>query len=126
LGLADRAAFLVGNWTDAVTGGFDIIVSNPPYIPSQEIDSLPLEVRGFDPHISLDGGIDGLNVYRAIIPDLERIVRRDGRVFFEVGAGQAGMVAKLAAGQGFTAMKHRDLAGTERVVELKRPRESAD
>src|SRR5204862_32551 len=80
LGLADRAAFLVGNWADAVAGTFDIVVSNPPYIPSQEIDSLPLEVRGFDPHIALDGGIDGLSVYRAIIPDLEGIVKRDGRV----------------------------------------------
>ena len=120
LGLAERAAFLVGNWTEAVRGDFDIIVSNPPYIRSQEIDSLPLEVRGFDPHIALDGGMDGLNAYRAIIPDLERIVKSDGRVFFEVGAGQADMVAKLAAGHGFTAMKHCDLAAKERVVELNR------
>src|SRR5882672_1585915 len=91
-------AFLTGNWANAVTGAFDIIVSNPPYIPSREIDSLPLEVRGFDPHLSLDGGTDGLNGYRAIIPDLERIVKRDGQVFLEVGACQAEMVEKLAAG----------------------------
>ena len=120
LGLAERAAFVVGSWTDAVAGAFDIIVSNPPYIPSQEIDSLPLEVRSFDPHMALDGGADGLNGYRAIIPDLERIVKRDGHVFLEVGAVQADMVAKLAAGHGFTAMKHRDLVGIERVVDLTR------
>jgi release factor glutamine methyltransferase len=120
LGLADRVAWVVGDWTDPIAGTFDMVVSNPPYIPSREIDSLPLEVRGFDPHIALDGGTDGLNGYRAIIPHLERIVKRDGRVFLEVGAGQAGMVAELAAGQGFTAIEHRDLAGIERVVELTR------
>jgi release factor glutamine methyltransferase len=118
LGLAERASFLVGNWADAVAGGFDLVVSNPPYIASQEIDSLPLEVRGFDPHISLDGGKDGLDSYRAIIPDLERIVKRDGRAFLEVGAGQLEMVRELAAGQGFAAKGHCDLAGTGRVVEL--------
>jgi release factor glutamine methyltransferase len=118
LGLADRATFLVGNWADAVAGGFDLVVSNPPYIPSQEIDSLALEVRGFDPHIALDGGKDGLNGYHAIIPDLERIVKRDGRAFLEVGAGQLEMVRELAVGQGFAAKGHRDLAGIGRVVEL--------
>ncbi len=70
LGLARRATFLVGNWADAVAGGFDLVVSNPPYIPSHEIDSLPLEVRSFDPYIALNGGKDGLNGYQAIIPDL--------------------------------------------------------
>jgi len=118
LGLAERAFFLVGNWADAVAAGFDLVVSNPPYIPSQEIDSLPLEVRGFDPHIALDGGKDGLNGYRSIIPDLERIVKRDGRAFLEVGAGQLEIVRELAAGQGFAARGHRDLAGIGRVVEL--------
>lgn len=120
LGLAERTSFAVGNWAESLGRRFDIVVSNPPYIPSREIDSLPLEVRGFDPHIALDGGIDGLNGYRAIIPDLERIVKRDGRVYLEVGAGQADMVAELAAGQGFSAKRHRDLAGIERVVELNR------
>jgi release factor glutamine methyltransferase len=120
LGLAERASFIVGSWAQAVAGTFDIVVSNPPYIPSREIDSLPLAVRGFDPHLSLDGGIDGLNGYRAIIPDLERIVKRDGLSFLEVGAGQAEMVEKLAAGQGFRAFKHRDLGGIERVLELAR------
>jgi release factor glutamine methyltransferase len=120
LGLAERASFLVGSWSEAVIGNFDMVVSNPPYIPSREIDSLPLAVRAFDPHLSLNGGVDGLNGYRAIIPDLERIVKRDGLSFLEVGAGQAEMVEKLAAGQGFRALKHRDLGGIERVLELAR------
>ena len=90
----------------------------PEQFPSQEIDSLPLEVRGFDPHIGLDGGKDGLNGYHAIIPDLERIVKRDGRAFLEVGTGQLEMVRELAVGQGFAAKGHRDLAGIGRVVEL--------
>jgi release factor glutamine methyltransferase len=118
--LDERASFIVGSWAQAVTGTFDIVVSNPPYIPSQEIDSLPLAVRGFDPHLSLDGGGDGLNGYRAIIPDLERMVKPGGLSFLEVGADQAEMVQKLAVAQGFTVSRHRDLAGTERVLELAR------
>jgi len=118
LGLSQRSCFLVGSWSAAVGSGYDLIVSNPPYIPSQEIDSLPLEVRGFDPHMALDGGKDGLDAYRGIVPDLKRIVKRDGRVFLEVGAGQMEMVKELAAGQGFSGSGHNDLAGIACVIEL--------
>jgi len=117
LGLSARASFVVGDWASAVAGEFDLVVANPPYISSQEIDSLPLEVRGFDPHVSLGGGTDGLSSHRAIFADLERIVKRDGRVFVEVGAGQLETVTELAASKGFATKGHRDLAGTGRVLE---------
>ena len=118
LRLLDRASFLVGDWAGAIGAEFDIVVANPPYIPSQEIDSLPLEVRGFDPHLALHGGADGLNAHRAILAELERIVKRDGHAFVEVGAGQLGAVAKLAANHGFAAKGHYDLAGIGRVLEM--------
>ena len=118
LGLSGRSSFLVGNWSDAVAGDFDLVVSNPPYIRSEEIDSLPLEVRGFDPHIALDGGKDGLEAYGSIIPDLKRLVKRNGRVFLEVGAGQLEMVKELAALHDFRGTAHADLAGIARVLEL--------
>jgi release factor glutamine methyltransferase len=118
LGLSERSSFLVADWSQAVAGGYDLVVSNPPYVPSHEIDSLPLEVRGFDPHIALYGGKDGLDAYRAIVPDLKRIIKRDGRAFLEVGAGQLEVVKELAAGHGFSGTGHKDLAGIARVVEL--------
>jgi release factor glutamine methyltransferase len=117
LGLSDRVSFVVGDWASAVAGTFDVVTANPPYVPSQEIDSLPLEVRRFDPQIALDGGADGLDAYRAILADLERIVKRDGRAFVEVGAGQLERVAELAHAQGFATKGHRDLAGIDRVLE---------
>jgi release factor glutamine methyltransferase len=118
LRLTDRASFLVGDWAGAIGAEFDIVVANPPYIASQEIDSLPLEVRGFDPHLALNGGADGLNAHRAIFADLERIVKPEGHAFVEVGAGQLDTVAKLAANHGFTAVGHCDLAGIRRVLEM--------
>jgi release factor glutamine methyltransferase len=120
LRLTDRASFLVGDWAAAIGAEFDIVVANPPYIPSQEIDSLPLEVRCFDPHLALDGGGDGLNAHRAIFADLERIVKRGGHAFIEVGAGQLDTVARLAENHGFATKEHCDLAGIGRVVETTR------
>jgi release factor glutamine methyltransferase len=120
LKLADRARFVVGNWADALAGGFDIVVANPPYIASPEIDGLPVEVRRYDPHIGLDGGADGLLAYRALIGDLGRLLSADGEAFFEVGAGQAEQVAGIAERSGFVPGRHHDLAGIERVVSLKR------
>ncbi len=74
---------------------FDIIVSNPPYIPSDEIDSLDIEVKSFDPRISLDGGEDGLMFYKNIISNAPKFLTKGGKIFFEVGKGQSSDVAKL-------------------------------
>ena len=120
LRLTGRAAFVEADWASGVAGPFDLVVSNPPYVEAGEIAALPLEVRDHDPHLALDGGQDGLDAYRAIIPDLDRLLAEHGRAFLEVGAGQAGAVAGLGATAGYVSKRHRDLAGIERVVELAR------
>jgi release factor glutamine methyltransferase len=121
LGVADRARFLQGNWADGLEGGFDLVVSNPPYVVSAEIERLPVEVWAFDPYLALDGGADGLAAYKAILSDMPRLLADSGRGFLEVGAGQATAVQDLASEAGFDSLTHADLAGIERVVELRRP-----
>ena len=116
-GLAGRADVRVGYWTDGVEGPFDLIVSNPPYIPSSSIAALPREVRDFDPRLALDGGADGLEAFRAIIPAAARLISSNGRLLVEVGAGQARCVLAIAAEAGFLdGATYGDLAGVERVV----------
>jgi release factor glutamine methyltransferase len=122
LGFAGRAEFRQGNWADGLAGPFDLVVSNPPYIVTGEIEGLPVEVWAFDPYVALDGGADGLAAYKTIIADLHRLLSETGRAFLEVGAGQAGAVQDLAAEGGFDSLTHADLAGIERVVELRRPK----
>lgn len=117
VGFSARAAILCGSWTDALCGSFDVIVSNPPYIPSAEISSLDEEVRAHDPRLALDGGDDGLDAYRAVAPRLAPRLAEGGLVAFEVGAGQASGVAAILGKAGFEPMEPiRDLAGHDRVV----------
>ncbi len=121
-GLASRAEIRLGSWTEGVEGPFDLIVSNPPYIPSADIEGLEREVRDFDPRLALDGGADGLDAYRAILPAAAALLAPGGRLIVEVGAGQGGDVLGLAARLGFVhAETRRDLAGIERVVVGERP-----
>jgi release factor glutamine methyltransferase len=120
LELADRARFVVADWTAAIGTRFDLVVSNPPYIETAAIPRLPLEVSRFDPDIALDGGVDGLEAYRVLLGNLDGILRDGGAAFFEVGAGQADAVAKIAETLGFVAKRHRDLGGIDRVMELGR------
>ncbi len=96
-GLGDRAAFAAGHWTDGVAGPFDVIVSNPPYIDSGDLAGLPPEVREHDPMLALDGGADGLDAYRAIIPAIPHLLgaRRACR-FSEIGEGQGDAVTRIA------------------------------
>jgi release factor glutamine methyltransferase len=117
LGLAHRATFQQGNWLDGVTGPFDIIVSNPPYIARDEIPTLMPEVRAHDPLAALDGGPDGLEPYRLIIPQLARFLNPAGIVAFEVGHTQATAVAELLYHAGFAQITtHQDLGGVARCV----------
>jgi release factor glutamine methyltransferase len=88
LALADRARFMVGDWTTALDGRFDVVLSNPPYIPSGAIDKLQPEVAMFEPRLALDGGIDGLNAYRRLAAEFPRLMADDGVAAFEVGMGQ--------------------------------------
>lgn len=117
-GLASRAAFAVGDWASAIAGRFDVVVANPPYIPTADIAGLAPEVAHHEPRAALDGGADGLDAYRAIVPALPGVLLgAGGLAAFEVGQGQADVVAGLLAGRGFVAVEHaRDLAGIARVV----------
>ena len=98
-------------------GTFDVIVSNPPYIPSAEISSLDRSVRDYEPVWALDGGTDGLRFYKAIIKYWKSLLRPDGVLIFEVGEGQADDVCEMLMAAGFnsTAVR-RDARGVERVV----------
>jgi release factor glutamine methyltransferase len=118
LGLGSRARFVVGEWAAMIGGQFDIVVANPPYIPSGEIGGLDLEVRAHDPRSALDGGADGLDAFRAIIADVGRVLVPDSAVFLEIGVGQGESVAALAWAAGFTVRFVRDLAGIDRVAVL--------
>jgi len=118
IGVARRVQFREGSWTVGIERRFDLIVSNPPYIASGEIATLPVEVREHDPHLSLDGGSDGLAAYRAIVADIRRVLAPGGRVFLEIGFGQAADVSRLAAEAGFDTTLESDLAGIERVAVL--------
>jgi release factor glutamine methyltransferase len=116
-GLGDRVRFGISSWWSHVHGAFDLIVSNPPYIPSADIANLDADVRDFEPRLALDGGPDGLGAYRAILSTAAARLAENGAVLFEVGAGQAGDVAAMmrTSGLPFTAIR-RDLGGHERVV----------
>ncbi len=117
-GFVARATVIVGSWGDRVSGDFDLIVSNPPYIVSAEIQTLDPEVRNHDPFLALDGGPDGLDAYRAIAPDLARLLRAaSGRFFVEIGAGQAEQVTAILAAAGLKELRTLpDLSGRARVV----------
>lgn len=101
LGLASRATFRPGRWTEGLEGAFDLIVSNPPYIPSAECDHLEPEVALHDPRLALDGGCDGLDAYRAIFADAGRLLAPGGHVVVEIGMGQVPDVVRIAAARGF-------------------------
>ena len=95
----------------------DVIVSNPPYIPTAALAGLPPEVGRFDPVLVLDGGADGLAAYRALAGEAKRLLRPGGLAAFEVGAGQAREVAALMSSAGLDVREtRRDLAGIERCV----------
>ncbi|WP_400769290.1 peptide chain release factor N(5)-glutamine methyltransferase [Methylosinus sporium] len=120
-GFANRASLLRGRWADALAARFDLIVSNPPYIASGELDALEPEVRLFDPRLALDGGADGLACYREIIDDLPRLLAERGAAVLEAGDGQARSVAALMAEKGLEpAGIRKDAGGRERAVAARR------
>ena len=118
LGLADRATFIACNYAAALNGPFDLIVSNPPYIRSADIAGLAAEVRDHDPHLALDGGTDGLDGYRALIPQASRLLGPRGALVVEAGLGQSGQIEGLmtAAGLAPESAPKPDLAGVPRAV----------
>lgn len=117
LGVGGRSAFVVGDWASPLAAGFDLVVSNPPYIAEGELPLLAPEVRLYDPPSALAAGDDGLAAYRAIARDLDRLLAPGGRVVVEVGRGQAEDVAAILAGAGLSDLGFRsDLAGIPRAV----------
>jgi len=118
LGLADRATFVACDYAAALSGPFDLVVSNPPYIRSADIAGLAAEVRNFDPPGALDGGFDGLDAYRALIPQAARLLSPQGILAVEVGQGQHDDVRALmkAAGLAPEGAAKPDLAGILRAV----------
>lgn len=118
-GVAARAQLIQSNYLDSISGKFDIIVCNPPYIESQAIESLDPDVRLYDPVIALDGGGDGLTPYRIVFPQIRNYMADGAHALFECGAGQGNDVAKLAENAGLQVVsRKRDLNGHERVVAL--------
>lgn len=118
LGLDRRAAFVACDYASALSGAFDLIVSNPPYIRSAEINDLAGEVRDHDPLGALDGGSDGLDAYRALIPQAVRLLAPGGGLALEVGHDQGADVEQLMAAAGLTLRgpPRTDLAGIPRAV----------
>jgi release factor glutamine methyltransferase len=119
--LDKRIHFTRGSYCQPLTGKFDLIVSNPPYIPTKAIEGLAPEVRKFDPLIALDGGGDGLNAYRRLLDDSAGFLNKNGMVFFEIGHDQANDVTHLARVAGWRNIKiWRDLPGNDRIFSASR------
>jgi release factor glutamine methyltransferase len=117
LGLARRASFHRGNWDDGLDPGFDIVISNPPYIPSGDIASLQPEVASFEPRLALDGGSDGLDAYRRLGPAAMRLLVPGGLAAFEIGIGQGDSVRGIMTAAGLRHIATAcDLAAIERCV----------
>jgi release factor glutamine methyltransferase len=118
LRLASRAAFVTCDYAAALSGGFDLIVSNPPYIRSADIATLGIEVRDHDPRLALDGGIDGLDAYRLIVPEAARLLTPGGALVVEVGHDQSDDVVALMVAAGLMPgdPPKTDLAGIRRAV----------
>ena len=120
LGVADRLSFVQGSWFDAVTGRFDLILSNPPYISDAEMRDLAPEVLGYDPHIALTPGGDGLDPYRIIARHAPDVLTPYGAVIVEIGHAQAADVTQIFKGAGFSKLRvHTDFEQKDRVITAK-------
>lgn len=119
-GVESRCRILVGSWFEPIAGEcFDLIVSNPPYIPHADIESLAPEVRNHDPILALTGGIDGLEPYKIIFPALKNHLFPGGMALLEFGFGQAESIARLVGeSKMFMSRITPDLGGIPRVVEI--------
>lgn len=118
LDLNSRCTFIRTDWAAGFADdSFDLVVSNPPYIPTGDIPGLDPEVRDHDPHLALDGGPDGLQPYRDLAPEIARILRPEGVFAVEIGWDQGAQVKALFEAAGFTGVKVvKDLGDRDRVV----------
>ncbi|MDQ6846116.1 MAG: peptide chain release factor N(5)-glutamine methyltransferase [Candidatus Dormibacteraeota bacterium] len=122
--LTGRVDLRTGSWCEPLAGAeFDIVVSNPPYIPTDEIGELARDVRDHEPAVALDGGHDGLDAYRALLPSIATILAPMGWAAVEIDIGAAAPVESLgreAFGDGTRVVVHSDLTGRPRVVSFER------
>ena len=122
-GLADRAEMRMADWDQADLsaglGHFDLILANPPYV--EETAELAPSVRAYEPAGALFAGIEGLDAYRVLLPQLPDLLAPDGAALIEIGHTQAEPVAAIAQGAGFECRLHQDLGGRPRVLELQIP-----
>jgi release factor glutamine methyltransferase len=117
LGFGGRVQFQTGDWYTGLTGRFDVVVANPPYIAEGARAGLAPEVRDHDPPRALFAGVDGLDAFRAIMPGLPKLMREGGLAAFECGAGQSNELSEIISNFGFSAIaSRRDLGGQIRVV----------
>lgn len=117
LGLEAATTFVLSDLFEKAQGSYDMIVSNPPYIETEEIAQLMPEVRDHEPRLALDGMSDGLYYYRSIVSQCRDYLKEDGALLFEIGAGQGAAVSELLKEAGFVSVQViKDLAGLDRVV----------
>ena len=117
LNLETHSNFLVSNWMSSVNYKYDLVVSNPPYIASEDIKKLSKSVKIYDPILSLDGGDDGLNSYRLIASDLKRVVSKNALIIIEIGYNQSLQVIEIFKKNNFKLMKkYNDINGLDRVL----------
>jgi release factor glutamine methyltransferase len=126
LGLEARARFRKSDWFSNVTGAYDLIVSNPPYIAAEEMPELAPEVRDWEPHLALTPGGDGLDAYRAIARGAGARLVPGGRLLVEIGPTQGAAVASLFQAAGLDAIRVLpDMDGRDRVVVAVKPGEDS-
>lgn len=119
IGVSDRVRFMEANWFEGLSGRFDLIVSNPPYVSAAEMATLAPEVRDWEPHLALTPGGDGLGAYRRLAAGLGGFLAPGGRAFFEIGYRQAADVLKIFTDAGFDQLEVlQDMSGHDRVVAL--------
>ncbi len=117
LALEKRGRFILEYWGSGIDGTFDLIISNPPYIKSADLTVLQPEVFLYEPHIALEGGMDGLVCYHALMPDISRLLAEDGYAVLEFGCGQENALSEILVTHHLQPLSYgKDLAGITRCV----------
>lgn len=115
----DRVRFVQGFWCDSIQDSFDLIVANPPYIPTQDIATLSPEVKNHDPFMALDGGEDGFDDFIYIIKSIKKLMHRESLVLIEIGYDQSEKAMRLVKDSNLSVRGvHADMAGIPRVVDI--------